>query len=84
MSVDPGWFTQNMERPLASYLGLMAVNNETGEPIDVVTEVAHNGAQIILVIGEGEGERLVPIVDEFIALVTDKEVRISPIPGLLE
>jgi len=84
VSVDPGWFDQGMGRPLASYLGLMAVNHETGEELDVVTEVAHNGAQVVLVIGTDPGERLVPVVDEFIAEVNEHQVRISPIPGLLE
>ena len=83
VSVDPGWFTEEMGRPLASYLGLTAVNHETGEKIDEVTEVAHNGAQVVLVLGEGKTERLVPLVDEFIAEVSEREIRICPIPGLL-
>jgi len=83
VSVDPGWFTEEMGRPLASYLGLLVVNHDTGESIDRVTEVAHNGAQVVLVLGEGKEERLIPLVDEFIAEVSEQEIRICPIPGLL-
>lgn len=84
VSLDPAWFDQSMGRPLASYLGLMAVNDETDEEIDVVTEVAHNGAQVILVIGTAPAEHLVPVVDDFIVGINTEQIRIRPIPGLLE
>ena len=83
VSVDPGWFTEEMGRPLSSYLGLTAVNHQTGDTIDTVTEVAHNGAQVILVLGHDKDERLIPLVDEFVAEISATEIRICPIPGLL-
>lgn len=83
VSVDPGWFTEDMGRPLASYLGMKVINDETDELVADVTEVAHNGAQVILVVSEGEDERMIPLVDEFVVATTADEIRIRPIPGLL-
>ena len=83
VSVVPGWFTEEMGRPLASYLGMRVVNDETDQLIANVTEVAHNGAQVILVVSEGEDEHMIPLVDEFVVTTTSDEIRIRPIPGLL-
>jgi len=83
VSVDPGWFTEDMGRPLASYLGMRVINDDTDQFIAKVTEVAHNGAQVILVVSEGEDERMIPLVDEFVVVTTSDEIRVRPIPGLL-
>ena len=82
-SRNAGWFTEEMGRPLASYLGMRVINHETDQLIANVTEVAHNGAQVILVVAEGEDEHMIPLVDEFVVTTTPDEIRIRPIPGLL-
>lgn len=83
VSVDPGWYTEEMGRPLASYLGMKVINDESDEFVAEVTEVAHNGAQVILVVSQDNDERMIPLVDEFVVATTAEEVRVRPIPGLL-
>ena len=79
VELEPEWFPD--ERPLCAFVGATAVNDETGETIGEIVSVMHNGAHPILVIGDDES--MVPFVEQFIGDITDDEVRILPIPGLL-
>ena len=37
VSVDPGWYTEEMGRPLASYLGMKVINDESDEFVVATT-----------------------------------------------
>jgi 16S rRNA processing protein RimM len=87
LSVDPAEFPPG-EEPPPLWVGAEVVL-ESGEPVGRVDSVMHNGAQAVLVIGEGDDEKLIPAVPEFVIGVERDEhgrrtLRVRPIPGLLE
>jgi 16S rRNA processing protein RimM len=45
------------------------VTHESGRPLGVATGTFWNGAQDILVVGEGESEQLIPLVPQFVVTV---------------
>ena len=55
-----------------------------GRALGRVQKIFSNGAQDILVVGEGNQEYLIPILDSIIVRRTDTELIIDPPPGLLE
>lgn len=80
--IDPEWFDDDL--PLITMIGTPVVDDADDRLIGVVTDVLHNGAQPILAIGEGADEKLVPLVDEFVVEITEAQIRIRPIPGLID
>lgn len=52
--------------------------------IGVVEDFFNNGAHDILVVRDGEAEYLIPVIDEILIELGDKEILIDPPPGLLE
>ena len=63
--------------------GLQVVTGD-GRALGRVQKIFSNGAQDILVVGEGNQEYLIPILDSIIVRRTDTELIIDPPPGLLE
>ena len=63
--------------------GLQVVTCD-GRILGRVHKIFSNGAQDILVVGEGNEEYLIPILDSIIVRRTDAELIIDPPPGLLE
>lgn len=63
--------------------GLQVVTSD-GRALGRVQKIFSNGAQDILVVGEGNQEYLIPILDSIIVRRTDEELVVAPPPGLLE
>lgn len=70
---------------IADIEGLPVIDNTSGEKYGTVKEVINRGAHDIYVISTPWGERLVPVVDEFIKKVDiENGVYIETIPGLIK
>ena len=63
--------------------GLQVLTSD-GRTLGRVQKIFSNGAQDILVVGEGNQEFLIPILDSIIVRRTDEELIVDPPPGLLE
>ena len=67
-------------------VGALAYLGEGGAELGPVLEIRDNGAQALLVIGDGE--ILIPLVPAFVGPLEDgpngRRVKLTPIPGLLE
>lgn len=55
-----------------------------GRSLGTVTELFSNGAQDIMVVSDGEEERLIPIVGDIVVAIREDAIIIDPPPGLLE
>lgn len=55
-----------------------------GRNLGTVTELFSNGAQDIMVVSDGEEERLIPIVGDIVVAIREDTIVIDPPPGLLE
>lgn len=70
---------------IADVIGLDVIDNNTGKVYGKVTDVINRGASDIYVVSTSEGERMIPVVDEFVKKTdVDSGVYVEPIPGLLE
>lgn len=70
---------------IADIEGLPVFDNISGEKYGTVKEVINRGAHDIYVISTPWGERLVPVVDEFVKKVDiESGVYIETIPGLIK
>ena len=70
---------------IADIEGLPVIDNLSGEKYGTVKEVINRGAHDIYVLSTPWGERLVPVVDEFVKRVDiDSGVYIETIPGLIK
>jgi 16S rRNA processing protein RimM len=70
---------------IVDLIGLPVFDRETGAEYGRVTDVINRGAQDIYVVDTPHGERMIPVVDEFIAEIdTDKGIYVTPIPGMLD
>lgn len=70
---------------IADLLGLPVFDQTTGTECGKLRDVINRGAQDIYVIDTPNGERMVPVVDEFVARVNlDEGIYITPIPGMLD
>ncbi|MBB5348913.1 16S rRNA processing protein RimM [Desulfoprunum benzoelyticum] len=55
-----------------------------GRNLGTVTELFSNGAQDIMVVSDGDEERLIPIVGDIVVAIGEDAIVIDPPPGLLE
>jgi 16S rRNA processing protein RimM len=62
----------------------LPVTTLEGRSLGKVKKIFSNGAQDILVVGKGNDEYLIPILDEIIVRRTDEGIVVAPPPGLLE
>ena len=86
VDLDPTRLPAGLTDEVDAVFGANAVHDETGAILGQIADIRDNGAQAILQIGDEPGI-LVPWVDAFIAGVEPGppvQVRIRPIPGLLE
>ncbi len=72
------------DRFIADLIGMRVVNDETGERIGTLSDVTNAGASDIYVVDTPNGERMMPAVPEFIAEITDEEIRVLPIEGMFD
>ncbi len=65
--------------------GLPLLDADSGEEYGSIIRVFNSGAQDILLVNTVNGERMVPMVDEFIKKIdTDDAVYVKPIEGMLD
>ncbi len=70
---------------IADIEGLPVIDNISGERYGTVKEVINRGAHDIYVVSTAWGERLVPVVDEFVKRIDiDSGIYIETIPGLIK
>ena len=70
---------------IADLIGLPVYDQTTGGRAGVLRDIINRGAQDIYVIDTPVGERMIPVVDEFIARIDlDAGIYITPIPGMLD
>ena len=70
---------------IADIEGLPVIDNISGEKYGTVKEVINRGAHDIYVVSTPWGERLVPVVDEFVKKIDiENGVYIETIPGLIK
>ena len=68
----------------ADLLGLPVIDNNDGKVYGKIKDVINRGASDIYVISTPAGERMMPVVDEFVKKVdTESGVYVEVIPGLL-
>ena len=69
---------------IADLLGLPVIDNKNGKTYGKIVDVINRGASDIYVISTPAGERMMPVVDEFVKRVdTESGVYVEVIPGLL-
>ena len=70
---------------IADLLGLPVMDAETKQVYGTLKEVINRGASDIYVIDTSMGERMMPVVDEFVKRVDpDEAIFVSPIEGMLD
>lgn len=70
---------------IADLEGLPVIDNISGEKYGTVKEVINRGAHDIYVVSTPWGERLIPVVDEFVKRVDiENGIYIETIPGLIK
>ena len=68
---------------IADLIGLSVIDIDSGEKYGEVTDVINNGASDIYVIKTGNGEAMMPAVDEFVKEIDlDKGIYVRPIEGM--
>lgn len=87
IAIDTDWFEAG-EGPSERLVGARVVDDADDRPLGIVSRIGHNGAQELLILGEGEAERMIPLVDAFVARIDTSGdapvIRLKLIPGLLE
>lgn len=70
---------------IADLEGLDVIDNTSGELLGKIREVISRGANDIYVVDTPYGERMIPVVDQFVKRVDlDRGVYIEQIPGLIK
>lgn len=85
--VDPLAAPKTIADDVDRVFGALVEDAASGEALGRVEDIQDNGAQAVLVVGEGADEILIPFVDVFIAEVVsgpEPRVRVNLIPGLVE
>ncbi len=69
---------------IADLIGLEVIDNESGRVYGTISDVINRGASDIYVVNTPTGERMMPVVDEFVKNVDiDRGVFVNTIEGLL-
>jgi len=69
---------------IADLIGLEVIDEQDGRVYGTISDVINRGASDIYVVNTPSGERMMPVVDEFVKRVDiDKGVFVHTIPGLL-
>ena len=69
---------------IADLIGLPVLDVDSGREYGKIADVINRGASDIYVVNTPSGERMMPVVDEFVKKVDiDKAVYVHTIPGLL-
>lgn len=69
---------------IADLIGLPVIDNLNGTVYGKISDVINRGASDIYVVKTPAGERMMPVVEEFVKKVDlDNGVYVEPIPGLL-
>ena len=70
---------------IADLIGLPVFDQSTGAEAGKLIDVINRGAQDIYVIDTPNGERMIPVVEEFVARIDpDSGIHVTPIPGMLD
>ena len=70
---------------IADMIGLSVIDAESGKIYGKISDVINRGASDIYVVATDIGERMIPVVDEFIVKTDiDEGVFVKAIPGLLD
>ena len=70
---------------IADLLGLPVIDNVSGKVYGKIKDVVNRGASDIYIINTPSGERMMPVVEEFVKRVDlDAGIFVETIPGLLE
>ncbi len=70
---------------IVDLIGLPVIDRSSGIEYGKITDVINRGAQDIYVVNTPDGERMIPVVDEFVAEIDlDRGVFVTPIPGMLD
>lgn len=77
-------FMEEGDRFIADLIGLPVLHADSKEEIGVLKDVINRGASDIYVIDTANGEKMMPAVDEFVISITDEEIYVRPIPGMLD
>ncbi len=70
---------------ISDLIGLEVIDADSGKVYGKLLETVNRGASDIYVVDTPSGERMIPVVDEFIDRVDiDRGIFVRPIPGMLE
>lgn len=70
---------------IADLIGVKVIDSVNGKVYGTITDVINRGASDIYVVSTPYGEKMIPVVDEFVKKIDlDSGVYVQPIPGLLE
>ncbi len=70
---------------ISDIIGLDVINVETGKTLGTLKEVINRGSSDIYVVDTELGERMVPVVDEFVKKIdVEKGIYIKPIEGMFD
>jgi len=70
---------------ISDLVGLEVIDADNGKVYGTLLEMINRGASDIYVVNTPSGERMIPVVDEFIDRVDlDEGIFVRPIPGMLE
>ena len=70
---------------LVDLFGLPVLHADTGEQLGILRNIVNRGASDLYVIETPKGERLMPVVEEFVINVdVEKGIFVRPIPGMLD
>ncbi len=70
---------------IADLIGLKVIHADSGKIYGTLSEIINRGASDIYVVKTPEGERMIPVVDEFVDRVDIKEgIFVRPIDGMLD
>jgi len=70
---------------LVDLIGLPIIDAKSGDVLGTLLETVNRGASDIYVVNTPSGERMIPVVEEFVERVDpDKGIFVNPIPGMLD
>jgi len=70
---------------IADIIGLDVIDVDSGEKLGALKEVINRGSSDLYVIDTPRGERMVPVVDEFVKRVdVEKGIYLKPIEGMFD
>ncbi len=69
---------------IADLIGLPVIDNKSGETYGKIADVVNRGASDIYVVDTPKGQRMMPVVEEFVKSIDlEKGIFVEVIPGLL-